>query len=220
MNRLPLINSKIRNHMMNTLQFISVLRHCRQLLCRSMAVASLAITALASFAGCASTPEKSGAIFDQQVNFNDYHTFGWYDDPVRDVASQPLTLVETAIRDAIATEMQRKGYVDARASSPADLLISYQAASTEKVKNNPFRIGIGIGSYGSGGGASIGTSTSGVSTVTEGSLTIHAIDAVRNAEVWQSAVSRELGKGAVDPEAIRRIVAEVFTEFPARTVAQ
>jgi hypothetical protein len=187
---------------------------------RSFGFTGLATAALALLAGCASTPEKSRAIFDQKVNFNDFRTFGWYDDPVRDMASQPLTLVETAIREAISAEMVRKGYEKAPASSPADLLISYQAASTEKVKESPFRIGIGIGSYGSGGGASIGTSTSGVRNVTEGSLTIHAIDAARNAEVWQSAVTRELGKGAVDHEAIRSAVAEVFTEFPARTDAQ
>ena len=156
---------------------------------------------------------------DPNANFNDYETFGWYDDPVRDTDSQPYTLVETAIRDAIAEEMTRKGYKEAPASSPADLLISYQAASKDTVKNNPFRIGIGIGSYGSSGGASIGTSTSGTRTVTEGSLTIHAIDAARNAEVWQSEVTRELGKGKVDPDAVARIVAEVFTAFPARTVA-
>jgi hypothetical protein len=185
-----------------------------------VAVAGLFLAIMVLLAGCASTSESSGAMVDQQVNFNDFETFGWFDDPVRDTANQPLTLVETAIRDAIATEMKRKGYEEAPASSPADLLISYQAASTEKVKNNPFRIGIGIGSYGSGGGASVGTSTPSVRSVNEGSLTIHAIDAVRNAEVWRSDVTRELGKGTVNPEVVKRIVADVFTEFPARTVAQ
>ena len=185
-----------------------------------VAVAGLFMAAMVLVAGCASTSETSGAMVDEQVNFNDYETFGWFDDPVRDTANQPLTLVESAIRNAIATEMERKGYIEASASSPADLLISYQAASTEKVKSSPFRIGIGIGSYGSGGGASVGTSTSGTRNVTEGSLTIHAIDAARNAEVWQSDVTRELGKGAVNPEVVKSIVADVFTEFPARTVAQ
>lgn len=181
---------------------------------------SLLLTIMMAFAGCASTSETSRAIVDQNVNFNDYETFGWYDDPVRDMDSQPLTLAESAIRNSIETELEGKGYIKAATSSPADLLISYQAASTERLKESPFRIGIGIGSYGSGGGASIGTSTSGVRNVTEGSLTIHAIDAERNAEVWQSAVTRELGDDRSDPEVIRSIVADVFTEFPARTVAQ
>lgn len=205
---------------MKTLQTIPASVLGRHSVRCSAAVAGLLLAAMVLLAGCASTSETSGAMVDQQVNFNDYETFGWYDDPIRDTANQPLTLVETAIRRAIAAEMQRKGYIEAPASIPADLLISYQAASTEKVKDNPFRIGIGIGSYGSGGGASIGTSTSSVRNVTEGSLTIHAIDAVRNAEVWQSDVTRELGKGTVNPEVVKSIVADVFTEFPARTVSQ
>ena len=205
---------------MNTLQFIPEVRLCGQLLRRSMAVACLATSAMALLAGCATAPENSGPMVDQSVNFNDYKTFGLYEDPVPNVASQPLTLVESAIRDAIAAEMERKGYIEASGSSPADLLISYQAASTEKVKSNPFRIGIGVGSYGSGGGASVGTSTSAVRNVTEGSLTIHAIDASRNAEVWRSDVTRELGKGPVNRENVQNIVADVFTEFPARTAAR
>lgn len=204
---------------MKTLQTITVFGPGRHSLSNAMAAIIFALASLL-FAGCAATTEKTGAIVDKDVNFNDYETFGWYDDPVRDVASQPLTLVESSIRNAIATEMERKGYVEAPASSPADLLISYQAASTETVKSSPFRIGIGIGSYGSSGGASVGTSTSATRNVTEGSLTIHAIDASRNAEVWQSAVTRELGEGTVNPEVVQDIVADVFTEFPARTVAQ
>ena len=184
-----------------------------------IAVTGLLLAVMVVFVGCATAPESPGAIVDRKVNFNAYETFGWYDDPVRDMDSQPLTLVETAIRDAIAEEMKRKGYKEVPASSSADLLISYQAATKDTVKSNPFRIGIGIGSYGSHGGASVGTSTSSVRNVTEGSLTIHAIDAARNAEVWQSAVTRELGKDAVNTENVKNIVADVFTEFPARTAS-
>lgn len=206
--------------MMNTLQTSSTFGRSEPLLRCPLALAGLLLAGMALLAGCASTSETSGAMVDQEVNFNDYETFGWYDDPVRDTANQPLTLVETALRNAIAEEMRRKGYVEAPTSSPADLLISYQSASTEKVKNSPFSIGIGIGSFGSRGGASIGTSTSSVRNVTEGSLTIHAIDGARNAEVWQSDATRELGKGKASTEGVKRIVADVFEDFPARTVAK
>jgi hypothetical protein len=206
--------------MMKTLQTVPASGPGGHSLSRTVAVTCLALAALVMVAACASAPEKPGAVVDRNANFNEYETFGWYDDPIRDMDSQPLTLVESAIRDAIEEEMNRKGYTKASASSPADLLISYQAASKETIKNNPFRIGIGVGSYGSRGGASIGTSTSSVRNVTEGSLTIHAIDAERNAEVWQSAVTRELGEGKANPDAVRSIVADVFTEFPARTVAK
>ena len=156
---------------------------------------------------------------DTQVDFGNYRTFGWFTEGSADGLGEPTSLVDTIIREAIATEMQRKGYEQAPEGSSADLLIDYQAARTEKVKSSPFRIGVGIGGYGSSGGASVSTSTSGVRNVSEGSLVIHAIDPSRNAEVWRSRVSRELGKGTVKPEVVQSVVAEVFSDFPARAAA-
>ncbi|HEX5787201.1 MAG TPA: DUF4136 domain-containing protein [Woeseiaceae bacterium] len=159
-------------------------------------------------------------MLDPQADFSSYTTFGWHTDSGADGSGEPMSLVDTHIRAAIVTEMQRKGYVEAPAGSAADLLLDYEAARTEKTKSSPFRIGVGVGSYGSSGGASVGTSTSGVRNVSEGSLVVHAIDRARNVEVWRSRVSRELGKGNVEPEDIRSAVTEVFSDFPARTPAQ
>ena len=127
-----------------------------------------------------------------------------------------MSLVDSNIRAAITTEMQRKGYVEVPEGAAPDLLIDYEAARVEKVKSRPLRIGIGVGSYGSGGGGSVSTSTAGVKNVSEGSLVILAIDAARNAEVWRSRVSRELGKGTVNAEVVQSVVAEVLGDFPAR----
>jgi hypothetical protein len=116
--------------------------------------------------------------------------------------------------------MLRKGYVEALAGSTADLLLDYQAARTETVKNKPFSVGIGVGSYGSSGGGSISTRTSSVENVTEGSLVISAVDSARNAEVWRSAVSRELGKEPASSDIIQEVVTEVFSDFPAKAGSQ
>ena len=184
------------------------------------AVVSLALVATALAAGCTSAPPESRSMLDPQANFDAYTTFGWRTNSSADRSSEPMSLVDTNIRAAIATEMQRKGYIEAPAGSAADLLLDYEAARTEKMKSSPFRVGVGIGSYGSSGGASVSTSTPGVKNVIEGSLVVHAIDPVRNAEVWRSRISRELGKGSVAPEVIQSVVAEVFSDFPARTPAQ
>lgn len=202
---------------MTTLQTIPGFAFHRRLLRTPWAIAGLVLAVMTLATGCASAPEKSAAMIDQQANFGEYKTFGWLTDASTDGSDEPMSLVDSSIRAAIVTELERKGYVEAAAGSAADLLIDYQAARTEKVKSSPFRIGVGVGSFGSGGGGSISTSTSGVKNISEGSLTVHAVDPVRNAEVWRSGVSRELGKGAVNPEVVQSVVAEVLSDFPART---
>jgi hypothetical protein len=191
---------------------------CRRLRHYPAAVVSFALVATALAAGCTSAPPKTRSMLDPQANFDAYTTFGWRTNSSAD--GSPMSLVDTNIRAAIATEMQRKGYIEAPAGSAADLLLDYESARAEKIKSSPFRIGVGLGSYGSSGGASVRTSTPGVKNVIEGSLVVHAIDPVRNAEVWRSRISRELGKGSVAPEVIQSVVAEVFSDFPARAPAQ
>ena len=203
---------------MTTLQTNPGFGMSRQLLRSTVFVTtSLVLAATALLAGCASAPEKSEPMIDKRANFDDFKTFGWLPYATTDDYDQPVSLMDTNIRAAITTEMRRKGYVEAPEGSAADLLFDYEAARTEKVKNSPFRIGIGVGSFGSRGGGSVSASTPSVKNVIEGSLVIHAVDAARDAEVWRSRVSRELGKGAVSPEVIQSVVAEVLSDFPART---
>ena len=183
------------------------------------AVSSLALAAVLFLAGCAATQEKPGAMVDPNADFDAYETFDllMYTSP--DGSDQPMSLVDNHIRTAIEKEMLQKGYSEAPAGTVADIMIDYEAARTETVKESPFRIGIGIGSYGRSGGASVGTSTSGVRKVTEGSLVIHAVDSARDAEVWRSRASRELGKGEIDAQDIESIVSDVLSDFPARSEA-
>lgn len=179
-------------------------------------VRGLALAAMALLAGCATAPEKSEPMIDPETNFEEYRTFGLHPYASAADSDTPMSLVDTYIRAAITTEMQRKGYEKAPVGSTGEIVIDYEAARAEKVKSSPFRIGIGIGSYGSGGGGSISTSTSGVKNISEGSLVIHAVDPERNTEVWRSRASRELGEGAIDSEVVQDIVSEVLSDFPVR----
>ena len=182
----------------------------------ALSVVFLALGAAVLMSGCAAAPAQSESMLDQDADFGAYTTFGWHWLAGADDSDEPMSLVDANIRAAIAAEMQKKGYEEAPAGTVADLNIDYEAASVEKLKNNPFRIGIGIGRYGSSGGASVSAGSPSVKNVTEGSLVIHIIDTAENAEVWRSRISRELGQGSVKPEVVRSIVAEVFTDFPAR----
>ena len=175
---------------------------------------TLAAIVLVLVAGCATAPAKPEVMKDAQADFGAYKTFGWYP---QGNANQTQSIVDGYIRTAITNAMQGKGYVEAPQGAQADLLIEYDATAEQKLKEKPFRIGIGIGGYGSSGGASVGTTTSGVKEVKEGTLVIHVVDPARNTEVWRGSVARELKQGTVDAALVNTAVAEAFTDFPART---
>jgi hypothetical protein len=110
--------------------------------------------------------------------------------------------------------MRRRGYVES-GSSP-DLRIAYQTTSQDKVESNPVRVGVGVGSWGGGFGGSVNVGSPSVRNYREGTLVIHAIDAGRNAEVWQGRVSGRMSKGSLEPAAIANAVSTAMRDFPAR----
>lgn len=181
----------------------------------SLAVISIVLGAAILATGCTSPEPRPQSMRDAKADFNSFRTFGWVAMGA-DLSGQPLSILDSNIRAAIATELKGKGYGEAAAGTIPDLRIDYETARAEKVKSSPFRIGIGVGSYGGSSGGSIGASTSGVKNVNEGTLIVRAIDSARNAEVWTGSVSRELGKGNVEPALVQSAVAELLREFPAR----
>jgi hypothetical protein len=183
---------------------------------RRTAAIALAALVAALAAGCASSPPKPQSMLDPAANFGNYRTFALQEGG-GGASGQPVSIVDGYIRGAIANEMKRKGYAEAAAGEKADLRVEYEAAKAEKLKNNPFRIGVGVGGYGSNVGGSVGVGSPSVKNVTEGSLVIHVVDTARNAESWRSGVTREIGKGNIRREAVDAAVAEAFEDFPPRT---
>jgi hypothetical protein len=175
---------------------------------------AVALMTLGLIAGCATAPAEPAVMKDAQANFGAYKTFAWYP---QGNANRAQSIVDGYIRTAITNAMQAKGYVAAPEGAQADLLVEYDAASEQKLKEKPFRIGIGVGGYGSSGGASVGATSSGVKEVKEGTLVIHVVDPARNAEVWRGSVARELKAGTADPAIVNEAVADAFSDFPART---
>jgi len=169
----------------------------------------------ALLAGCTGAPQKPQSMVDPQANFAAYRTFAL--NVPGGGAPGATSIVEGYVRTAIAGEMKRKGYEEAAPGANADLQVEYEAAKAEKLKSNPFRIGVGVGSYGSSGGGSVGVSSSGVRNVTEGSLVIHVIDTARKAEAWRSGVTREIGKGNIQQATVDEAVADAMADLPART---
>jgi hypothetical protein len=171
----------------------------------------------ATVGGCASQPTQPHTMRDPQANFASFKTFGWDAAQSAQANGQPVSIVDSNIRAAITSELKRKGYEEAAGGSAPDLLLQYETGKAEMVKSNPFRIGVGVGGYGSNGGVGVGTSSAATRNVTEGMLVLRAIDPARKAEVWNGRVSRELGKGGTpDPALIQSAVGDLLSDFPAR----
>src|SRR4051812_39679124 len=165
---------------------------------------------LSLIVGCATAPPPVHSMKSADANFTAFNTFAWGKSKDAD-ASAPLTILDSNIRAAIAGEFQRKGYTEAAVGTNPDLLLQYETAAAEKTKSNPFRIGIGMGGAGSNGAAGVGVSSASEKNVREGTLVLRVIDPVRNAEVWNGRVSRELSHGGPpDPELIRSAVGELL----------
>jgi len=168
-------------------------------------------------AGCASTPSAPQTLREAEADFSAYRTFGWHAAADNDGSGKPASIVDGYIRTAIAKELKGKGYVEAPAGTSPDLTIAYEGASAEKLKNNPFRIGIGVGSYGSSGGGSVGVGSPSVKNVKEGTLVVHVIDPARETEIWRGSIARELDKDGVQPAVVQGAVSELMRDFPARS---
>jgi hypothetical protein len=174
------------------------------------------VAALLLLAACTTTSApQPESMRDPQVDFGAFRTYGWQPAPQVDGKDAPVALLDQNIRAAIATELNKRGYVEA-ANDP-DLQIAYETASADKIENNPVRVGVGVGSWGGSMGGSIGVGTPSISNYREGTLVVHAIERARNAEVWQGRISGKLSKGSIEAAAVQRAVALAMRDFPART---
>jgi hypothetical protein len=166
--------------------------------------------------GCASPPPPVHSMQDPQANFSAFTTFGWNAADAQG-AAQPTSILDTDIRAAITSELQRKGYAEAAAGTNPDLVLHYETAAAEKLKQNPVRVGIGMGGAGANGAAGVGVSSPSHQVVREGTLVLSVIDPHRNAEVWNGRVSREIANGGrPSVTLIKSAVAELLKGFPAR----
>ena len=165
---------------------------------------------------CMSTPPQPVSMRAPDTNFDAYKTFAWDQGQVGQAPDEPLTIVNSQIRAAITSELQRKGYAEAAVGTKPDLVLSYETAAEDRVKTSPFRVGVGMGGVGNSGAAGVGVSSSGAKNIKEGTLVLRVVDPVRNAEVWNGRVSRELGKDGVPDQAlIQTAVGDLLREFPS-----
>jgi hypothetical protein len=174
----------------------------------------VALILLGSLAACTSAPPKPESQTAPGVDLAAYGTFGWASPTGETPSDAPLRMLDVNIRTAIRGELTKRGYTEA-ASDP-QMLVTYDTEAKDKIKSSPFRIGIGIGSFGSSGGGSVNVGSSSVQSYQEGRLTIHIVDAAGNKEVWLGTLSGKVDTTNLDAAAVARVVALTMQNFPAR----
>jgi len=171
---------------------------------------------LATLTGCASqTPPKAQSQSDPDTDVAAYSTFGWQAVPGVDAGDEPLRLLDVNIRKAIRAELTRRGYTEA--DSNPQLLIAYDTEARDKLKSSPFRVGIGLGSFGSNVGGSVNVGSPSVQSYQEGRLVIHVVDAAGNREVWLGTLSGRVDTTKLDEATVARAVALAMQDFPSRS---
>lgn len=181
------------------------------------ALRGLALILVALLAACTTpVPPDHESQIAPDANFAAYRTFGWQPPPAGTI-DEPTRLLDTNIRNAITAEMTRRGYTEVQEAPK--LRVAYETAADERLKSNPFRIGIGLGSFGSNMGGSVNVGSPSVQSYREGRLTIHVLDAAANRELWFGSVAGSIEKGNLDADAIARAVALAMQDLPVRTGA-
>lgn len=166
----------------------------------------------AALLGCAAPGPKPEWVEVPDADIAGQTTFGWEGGP----SEQPRSILDTRIRDALRNELLGKGYAES-AEAP-DLVLDWDVVAHEELKGaSPVSIGIGIGSWGSNVGGSVGASVpvgGGEDARVTNRITIRAISSKDNREVWMGTTTA-IGE-APDASEVEAAVAGVIKGFPAR----
>jgi hypothetical protein len=149
--------------------------------------------------------------YDRQADFHAYHSFSFV--PGQDPGPE---LLLRRVQRAVEAEMAAKGFTGAP-DQGADLLVRYQPVM--HVKRGPvFSFGVGVGSYGPGGGVGAGVSRStGGRPDLVADLALDILDARSRAVLWHGTAENAVGP-SLSPEeadtAVQKAVRDLLSGFP------
>lgn len=149
--------------------------------------------------------------YDRQADFHAYRTFSFT--PGQDPGPE---LLMRRVQRAVGTEMAARGFT-AAPDADADLLIRYQPVM--HVKRGPvFSFGVGVGSYGPGGGVGAGVSRStGGRPDLVADIALDILDARSRSVLWHGIAENAVGP-SLSPEeadaAAQKAVKDLLSGFP------
>jgi hypothetical protein len=158
----------------------------------------LILLAFVSFLACVGSVHAQDVRynFDSEADFSKFKTYKWVEIKGADHTNQ---LVEKQIRDALDTELAKKG-LQKTDSDSADLYVAYQTAiGTEKQftsYNTGWGYGPGWGGGWYGGGMGSTMTTGSTSTIYIGQLVLDMYESAKKDLVWRGTASK-----TIDPKA-------------------
>ncbi len=158
-------------------------------------------------AGCASNVVTD---YNTSAVFGNYSS--WAYAPM-DQGSGFASLDDARVRSAVERELNRKAMKKAEKDN-ADLLVSWQIVSEERLEQSGLGLGFGFGRGNFGWALSAPPP---VREVTEGKLVVELVDQESEEVVWRAASRRYLNENQ-SPETRRKlideVVAEMFSKYP------
>lgn len=180
----------------------------------------LLISAMLILVSCASGPTIE-TDYDHTIDFTQYKTYGFFN-PMGIENPNYSSIYGSVFRDAIAREMESRGYVK---SENPDLMINVSGRMKDKTRVTTITdpsfggyYGYRRGYYGAWGGYGYGTSTH-VSQYTEGTINVDIVDHEKKRMVWEGiAVGRVNEKKTNNGkrESIYSAIRDMFAAYPFR----
>jgi hypothetical protein len=180
-----------------------------------------AVLAVVIFAGCAGNAHIEK---DKNADFSKYQTYAWIDKPdtKENRKNRRHDLTETNVRNAVNTELQKKGWRESNANP--DVIINYEllVEKNQKEQQDPVYTQPYSRSYYSRRSGRLYTFyypsqfmgyDSYSTTVKEGTVTITMIDNRTDKTVWQGWATTELNSNKITGKEIDRNVRSIFKKF-------
>lgn len=164
-----------------------------------------------SLVACSSKP-----YVDYDTSFGFAQASKFYVIPT-EITNEPL--MGPRVAAAITADLTAKGMAAAESRQAADIAITYNITAEEKPNTSRVSIGMGTGSYGGGGGASVGGSVSrpvGSDMLLYNTVQVDMFPADSDRLIWRSSDSFEV-KGAdaqQKADAVSKIVTRILADFP------
>jgi Domain of unknown function (DUF4136) len=166
---------------------------------------------LVALTGCATAPD---VVVDQDpaANLSAYKTFAFFERAETD-QGRYSTILTQHLKQATRAELERRGYVYDEAAPQLRVNFMLNVEERQELRRSPATVGfVGPRGYRAWGGYDLTTVS-----YKAGTLRIDLVDSRRNALVWQGLAEGRVGADALHNPgpAIGRVVAEIFTKFPA-----